>query len=63
MLAWEHGVTHLQIFGYSLIVIQWMKQEVTLRNFMLQPLFLDVLSLQSNSLIFPLHMSTGIGTI
>jgi hypothetical protein len=46
MLAWEHGVTHIQIFGDSLLVIQWMKQELVLRNFMLQPLFLDVMSLQ-----------------
>jgi hypothetical protein len=47
MLAQEHGVTHIQIFGDSLLVIKWMRQESTLINFTLQPLFLDVWSLQS----------------
>lgn len=47
MLSWEHGVTQFQLFGDSLLVIQWIKQESVLRNFILQLLFLDVMSLQT----------------
>jgi ribonuclease HI len=41
-LAQEFGVSQIQIFGDSLLVIQWMCKEMVLRNFTLQPLFDDV---------------------
>lgn len=41
-LAREHGVSHLQIFRDSLLVIKCMRQEFALRNYTLQPLLLDV---------------------
>lgn len=47
LMAQEHGVTIIQIFGDSLLEIQWMKHASILRNFMLQPFVLDVMSLQS----------------
>jgi hypothetical protein len=46
-LAQESGVSHIQIYGDLLLVIQWMCKEITLRNFTLQPLFNDVQSLLS----------------
>jgi ribonuclease HI len=41
-LAQEFGVSQIQIFGDSLLVIQWLCKETTLRNFTLQPLYDDV---------------------
>jgi ribonuclease HI len=47
MLAQENGVSQIQIYGDSLLVIQWMKGEFNLHNFTLQPLFHDILLLKS----------------
>jgi ribonuclease HI len=47
ILALEKEITQLQIFGDSLLVIQWMKGDYMLRNFLLQPLFSDIKNLQS----------------
>jgi ribonuclease HI len=44
-LAQEFGVTQLQFFGDSKLVIQWMHKEIALRNFTLQPLYDEVLNL------------------
>jgi hypothetical protein len=41
-LAEEYGITQLQILGYSLLVIQWLRKEASFRNFTLQPLFDDI---------------------
>jgi ribonuclease HI len=38
VLAVEKGVTKLQIFGDSLLVIKWTKKEYETRNFLLQDL-------------------------
>jgi hypothetical protein len=38
-LAQEYGVTQLQFFGDSPLVIQRLRKEASLRNFSLQPLF------------------------
>jgi ribonuclease HI len=63
MLAQEYGITHIQIFGDSLLVIQWMRKESILRNFTLQPLFYDVQSLQEGfSHISFSHIYRDIGT-
>jgi ribonuclease HI len=37
-LALEFGVSQLQISNDSMMVIQWMRKEITLENFTLQPL-------------------------
>jgi ribonuclease HI len=34
-LAQEFGVTQLQIFGDSILVIKWMHKEISLKNFTL----------------------------
>jgi hypothetical protein len=34
------------MFGHPLLVIQWMKGDFTLRNFTMQPLFLDNKNMQ-----------------
>jgi hypothetical protein len=47
MLVHKNGVSQIQIFEYSLLIIQWMKREFTLRKFTLQPLFHVILSLKS----------------
>ena len=44
-LAQEFGVTQLQIFGDSMLVIKWMRKEVALGNFTSQPLYDEVLNL------------------
>jgi len=41
-LAQELGVTQLQIFGDSMLVIKWMHKEIGLRCFSLQPLYDEV---------------------
>jgi ribonuclease HI len=46
-LAQEQGISQIQIYGDSLLVIQWMKGEFNLCNFTLQPLFHDILLLKS----------------
>jgi ribonuclease HI len=46
-LAQELGVSHLQIYDDSLLVIQWIHKEITLIKFTLQTLFNDVHSLLS----------------
>jgi ribonuclease HI len=51
-LAQEFGVTQLQIFGDSMLVIQWMHKEIALRNFTLQPLYDEVLNLLTRFLIY-----------
>jgi hypothetical protein len=40
--ALEKGISQIQVLGDSLLVIQWMKGDSILRNFMLQPLFRDI---------------------
>jgi ribonuclease HI len=40
-LAQEYGVSQLQIYGNSLLVIQWLRKEATIINFTLQPLYDD----------------------
>lgn len=44
-LAQELGVTQLQIYGDSMLVIQWMRKEIAVRNFTLHPLYDEVLNL------------------
>jgi ribonuclease HI len=46
-LTKESRASHIQIYGDSLLVIQWMYEEITPRNFTLQPLSNDVQSLLS----------------
>jgi ribonuclease HI len=41
-LAQEFGVTQLQIFGDSMLVIKWMHKEISLGNFTLRPLYDEV---------------------
>jgi ribonuclease HI len=45
-LALEYRVTHLQVFGHSLLVIKCMRKKFVLGSFTLQPLFDEVWSLQ-----------------
>jgi ribonuclease HI len=47
LLALEKGISHIQIYGDSLLVIQWMKGDFSLHNFTLQPLFQDIMSNKS----------------
>jgi len=47
MLTQQNGVSHIQIYGDSLLVIQWMKGEYNFWNFTLQPLFHDILNIKS----------------
>jgi len=42
MLAHRNGVSQIQIYGYSLLAIQWMKGELNLHNFTLQPIFNEI---------------------
>jgi ribonuclease HI len=44
-LAQEYGLTQLQIFGDSDLVIQWMHKEIVVMNFTLRPLYNEVLNL------------------
>jgi hypothetical protein len=48
MMAQERGVMQIQIFGGSLLIIQWMKGDFSLRNLTLQPLSLDVKNKKSS---------------
>jgi hypothetical protein len=41
-LAQEYGVSQMQIFGDSLLVIQWLRKEASIKNFTLQPLYDDI---------------------
>jgi hypothetical protein len=53
----ESRVSHLQIYGDSLLFIQWILKEITLRNFTIEPLFNEVLtSLLFWSQIILLHI-------
>jgi len=47
MLAHEYGITPIQISGYLLLVIQWMRKESVLKNFTPQPLFYYVQSIEA----------------
>lgn len=44
-LAAEHSVNNLQVFGDSMLVIKWMQNEYTLRNFTLQPLMEEIMDI------------------
>jgi hypothetical protein len=48
MIAQERGVTQIQFFGDSCLVIQWINGDFTLINFIVQPLFLDIKNMQSS---------------
>lgn len=46
LYALEKGVTHLQVFGDSLLVINWLIQSQIFRNTKLQPLLDEILRLK-----------------
>lgn len=48
-LAKEFGVTHFQIFDDSMLVIQWMREEIAARKFTLQASYDEVLNLLTRS--------------
>jgi hypothetical protein len=55
----EKGITQIQVLGDSLLVIKWLKGEVVLRNFILQPFFCDIKNLQASFSHINFLMSTG----
>jgi ribonuclease HI len=57
ILSLEKDITQIQILGDSLLVIQWMKGDYMLRNFLLQPLFKTLRIYNQPSLISHLLMS------
>jgi len=57
MLAQENGVFQIQIYGDSLLLVQWMGREFNLFKFTLQPLFHDILLKKSSfSYIYFIHI-------
>jgi ribonuclease HI len=45
LLVLEKGVTNIQFFGESLLVIKWVKEEYALRNYILQPVLDEIIRL------------------
>jgi len=58
-LAQEYGVSQLQIYGNSLLVIQWLRKEATIINFTLQPLYDTQTKLTTFSHISLYHIYKG----
>jgi len=59
ILALEKGVTQIQIWSDSLLVIQWMKTDSTLEEFYALAIILGPQTCKQLSLTFPSHMSIG----